>query len=409
MRVKSLLLFLLLLTWSTAHAQHHFKVLHAFGDGTDGAGVWDSVTLDLQGSIYGTTSGGGAYGYGSVFELSPESNGRWNESVLQSFKPLDPNGAEPNGGLVLNSVGNLYGTTQAGGKYGVGTTFRLSRSRRGWSFAVIHNFGGPGDPACCPWGNLIMDHGGNLYGTGYAAFALSPGPKGWTEAILHSFTGKRGDGAGPQAGPIRDAAGNLYGTTLYGGGSKVCADGCGTVWELKPPVSDDTPGVKAWTEHILHRFGFSDNDGVFPGVGQLAMDAAGNLYGTANGGKYRSGVVFKLSRVAVESTFDEVWHQTILYSFTGAGDGSFPEGVILGKTGNLYGIAGAGGGTGNGVVFKLMPQADGSWKYVLLHTFLGSDGAEPVANLTFGPDGKLYGTAPVGGPHGGGVVFQLTP
>src|SRR6202035_1166299 len=135
------------------------------------------------------------------------------------------------------------------------------------------------------------------YGTGGSAFELSPGAKAWTETTLHNFTGNKGDGFLPQAGPIRDAAGNLYGTTLYGGGGPLCSDGCGTVWELEPPASDDTSGAKAWKERILHRFGFSADDGVWPSLGQLAMDPQGNLYGAAGGGKYNGGVVFKATRV----------------------------------------------------------------------------------------------------------------
>src|SRR5208337_3815022 len=174
MRPKLLLLMLLMLPSLAAQAQHQFKVLHAFGAGHDGAGVWDSVAFDGHGNLYGTTSGGGAYGYGTVFELSPRADGRWKESLLESFKVHDPRGAEPNGGLVLDSTGTLYGTTQTGGKYGAGTTFELNPRRGGWAFRVIHHFGGPGDYACCPWGNLVTDSAGNLYGTSYAAFELSP-------------------------------------------------------------------------------------------------------------------------------------------------------------------------------------------------------------------------------------------
>ncbi len=411
MRPKFLLFAFLILPLLAAHAQHQFRVLRAFGVGHDGAGVWDSVAFDKHGNLYGTTSGGGEYGYGTVFELSPESGGRWKETLLVSFKPLDPRGAEPNGGLVLDSAGNLYGTTQTGGKYGAGTAFELTPQSGDWAFRVIHHFGGPGDYACCPWGNLVMDAGGSVYGTSYAAFELSPGSKGWTETQLHLFTGKNDDGLGPQAGPIRDASGNLYGTTLYGGGGPLCSDGCGTVWELQPPASDDPSGVTAWKERILHRFGFSDNDGVWPGLGQLAMDSQGNLYGTADGGKY-AGIVFKLTRVSKAASVDDVSRETILYNFTGGADGNHPSGgVILDNAGNLYGttIAGGSSNCGCGVVFKLSPQAGGTWKYTLLHTFVGPDGSQPDANLTLGPDGKLYGTTATGGAHGGGVVFQLTP
>jgi uncharacterized repeat protein (TIGR03803 family) len=407
MRLKILLVVLLFCPSLVAHGQRRFRVLHAFGSGTDGAGVWDSVTLDTQGDVYGTTSGGGVYKGGTVFRLTPGSNGRWKETILHNFG-WQNDGAGPLGGVIFDLKGDLYGTTETGGGgYTYGTVYKLSSGPGGWRETVLHRFGRT-DQAGSPWGNLVMDERRNLYGTAYAAFELSPGPKGWTETILHEFTGKNGDGAGPQAGPIRDAAGNLYGTTFYGGGGPLCTDGCGTVWELSPPGS----GTKSWTERILHAFGFSRDDGVGPSLGQLAMDAEGNLYGAANGGgKYGPGVVFKLTRVPSNSGSGEVWMETILYNFTGGADGNGPGGgVILDSAGNLYGTTIAGGsGCGCGVVYRLSPTASGTWKYTLLHTFQGSDGAQPDANLTLGPDGKVYGTAATGGTNGGGVAFELTP
>jgi uncharacterized repeat protein (TIGR03803 family) len=406
MRPKFLLFSILILPLLAAHAQHQFRVLHSFGAGNDGAGVWDSVTIDASGNVYGTTSGKGVYGGGTVFRLTLGSGGHWSETILHNFG-WENDGAGPLGGVILGISGRLYGTTQVGGAYSAGTVFELASGPHGWKETTLYSFGN-NDPACCPWGNLTLDPNGNLYGTGGSAFEVSPGSKKWVESILHSFTGKNGDGAAPFAGPIRDAAGDLYGTTRYGGGGPLCApDGCGIVWQLLPPAADESSGAKPWTEHILHRFGFSQNDGDTPALGQLAMDAAGNLYGAAGGGKYHAGVVFKLTRVT--DTSQQTWRETILYSFTGGADGDSPGGgVILDSAGNLYGTTIAGG-TGNGVVFKLSPQADGSWKYTLLHTFVGTDGSQPDANLTLGPDGKLYGTTATGGAHGGGVVFQLTP
>jgi uncharacterized repeat protein (TIGR03803 family) len=215
MRVR--VLCFLLLPFSV-QAQHNFRVLHAFGSGNDGAGVYGSVILDAQGNVYGTTAGGGAYGdFGTVFRLTPENNGRWKETLLHSFHSQD-GGAGAQGGLVLGHDSTLYGTTQSFGEYNAGTTFQLTPQEGGWTFRVIHQFGGPGDYACCPWGSLIVDPKGNLYGTSYAAFELSPGAGKWTETQLHDFNGKNGDGLGPLAGPIRDIAGNLYGTTNLGGG-----------------------------------------------------------------------------------------------------------------------------------------------------------------------------------------------
>jgi len=410
LRPKFLLLALLVLASLAAQGQYHFRVLHSFGAGTDGSGVWDGVTLDASGNIYGATSGGGSHNDGIIFQLTPHSSGRWTETILHTFPSSPDDGGGPWGGVVLDSKGNLYGTTISLGRHDSGIAFSLAPDKPGWREKILHSFcsrqncndGG------APWGSLIADPKGDLFGTGYVAFELTPGQKGWTDVTLHDFTGKNSDGWFPMAGPIRDAAGNLYGTTLHGGGGPLCADGCGTVWQLQPPASEESAPM-AWTEHILHRFGFSDSDGVWPGVGQLAIDAQGNLYGTANGGKYRAGVVYKLARPAAGS--DEEWQETILYNFTGRADGAVSAGVIFDHAGNLYGTTAIGGASECrcGVVFKLSPRKDGSWKYTLLHTFVGTDGAEPNNNLTLGPDGNLYGTAATGGAYGGGVVFELTP
>jgi len=401
------LVCLMLLPCLALHAQDqfHFRALHEFGNAKDGAGVWDSVTVDDHGNVYGTTSGGGTYRHGIVFRLELGRDGRWAETIIHNFPDSPVDGQGPLGGMLFDPPGTLYGTTQGGGgNYEYGTVFKMSLGSSGWKETILHRFGLK-DQACCPQGNLAWDTKADLYGTADSIFELFHGEKYWTETVLHIFTGRGGDGSGPEAGPIRDAAGNLYGTTLGGGGSKECGDGCGTVWELSPPASGS--GAQGWTEHILYRFGFSGNE-AFPGVGQLAMDAQRNLYGAVLGGKYRAGVIYELSPVPATSATGE-WRETILYNFTGNADGGFPEGVIMDKAGNLYGICGVGGKYGEGTVFKLSPQPDGSWKYTLLHTFTGADGAEPVANPTLGSDGKLYGTTATGGQYGGGVVFQLIP
>lgn len=413
MRSKFLLVALLILPSLVGQGQNRFKVLHAFGAGTDGAGVWDSVTLDAQGNVYGATNGGGTHKDGTIFRLTPMRDGCWKETILHNFPSSTIDGGGPFGGVLVDVNGNLYGMTMSLGTHDRGVAFQLAPSRGGWREEILHSF--CSRPSCedggAPWGNLMMDSNSDLYGTGYVAFELARHPKGWWgDTTIHVFTGKNGDGSGPQAGPIRDAAGNLYGTTRYGGGGPWCApDGCGVVWELSPPADS---GNQGWTERILYRFGFSRTDGDTPSLGQLAMDREGNLYGAAGGGKYKIGIVFKLSRTSATPGGPEVWSEKILYNFgTTSADGAYPGGgVILDSAGNLYGTTIAGGfGCGCGVVFKLSPTAHGAWKYTLLHTFQGTDGAQPDANLTLGPDGKLYGTTATGGPYGGGVVFQLTP
>jgi uncharacterized repeat protein (TIGR03803 family) len=411
MRCRVLLLALLTSCALLAHAQYKFTILHGFGAGIDGGGVYSSVTLDADGNLYGTTVGGGAYSAGTVFRLRSGTDGRWSESILHHFGSFSSGDGEgPLGGLVFDSTGNLYGTTETAGRYHRGTVFRLTQSGGRWVESTLYDF--CKKPQCrdgaAPWGNVALDGLGNVYATAGYAVELSPSTNGWTELVLHRFTGKNGDGSGPQAGPIRDAAGNLYGTTLYGGGSNECGGGCGTVWEMQPAARGGATGAKSWKEHILHRFGYG-HDGGFPSLGPLAMDQKGNLYGTTkSGGPRRAGTVYKLTRSTAPSRGS--WKETILHGFAEDQDGFLPEGgVILDQAGNIFGTTGAGGGFGYGVVFELSPLKNGHWKYTLLHAFNGSDGSNPTANLTLGPDGKLYGTASVGGPHGGGVVFEITP
>jgi uncharacterized repeat protein (TIGR03803 family) len=222
--------------------------------------------------------------------------------------------------------------------------------------------------------------------------------------VLHTFTGQNGDGYIPRAGLIIDKIGNLYGTTQYGGPGNG-----GTVYQLRR--SPAALGGGGWRERILHRFPFFRGDGVMPSLGQLAMDRAGNLYGSTAGGgiKGGNGTVYKLTRLPL--TPEGVWAETILYDFGAGENGSEPSGgVILDEAGNLYGTTIAGGSPlcGCGVVYKLAPQPDGHWQYTVLHSFVGYDGAEPDANLTIGPDGNLYGTTATGGPGGAGVVFEIT-
>ena len=234
----------------------------------------------------------------------------------------------------------------------------------------------------------------------YSAFELTLGSNGWRAAELHSFTGQNGDGSGPYAAPILDAAGNVYGTTEHGGGGG-CGGGCGTAYELRP-----MPEGK-WKESILHKFDVHPGDGAFPGVGALVLDSAGRLYGTTDvGGATGNGTIYRLTPQSGGH-----WKETILYSFKGGASGQEPSaGVVMDEAGNLYGTTiGGGSGCDCGVVYKLAPGKNGKWTYTVLHTFVGSDGAEPDANLIVGDKGNLYGTTATGGSGGYGVVFEITP
>jgi uncharacterized repeat protein (TIGR03803 family) len=388
-------LILVLSIWSTtAWAAPKYKVLHDFGNGNDGAGLYGGVVRAANGKLYGTTGGGGLYRYGTVWQLTPHANGKWVERVLHNFKIHDPNGDEPTGTLTLDPAGNLYGsTTQDGGSYTYGTVFEMQPSTNGWTLRVIHRFG-KNDPANGPVGGVIMDPAGNLYGVGGWAFELSPASDGWKETLIHEFNCQNGDGCGIIDRPILDSAGNLYGTTEHGGTSKNCGDGCGTVYELHP-LSDGS-----WKETILHDFG-APKDGSFPLAG-VTMDTAGNLYGGTGG--YNSGTVFELLRQS-----DGHWKETILHRFQAGSGGNDPGAVVLDAKGNLYGTTGQGGGQCNcGVLYELSPQANGTWKYTVLYQFNGYDGTGSGLPMIFDDKGNLYGTGG-GGAYNLGVVFEFTP
>jgi uncharacterized repeat protein (TIGR03803 family) len=373
-----------------AWATPTYKVLYAFS-GEDGAGgLWGSLLLDGSGNLYGPATE-------NVFKLTPQAAGEWNVTFLHRFG-YGNDGSIADAGLIFDPSGNLYGTTTSGGGSGKnGTVFELSPEPDGsWKETVLYRFVGGGGVGAD--GGVVRDSKGNLYGPG---LELSPGPKGWRLKVLHKFPSYQGDGVDPYAVPVMDASGNLYGATQHGGSSHYCDAGCGTVYELSPKR-----GGK-WEERILHSFGSYPHDGSLPKVGALALDGSGNLYGTtADGGTTGSGVIFKLSPASGGK-----WHESILYNIPGGAEGDEPAaGVVMDQAGNLYGTTIAGGsGCDCGVVYELSPGKNGEWKYTVLHTFVGSDGAEPDANLILDGKGNLYGTTATGGSGGAGVAFELTP
>jgi uncharacterized repeat protein (TIGR03803 family) len=342
------------------------SILHSFTTGEAFYGSEpSSLVFDGSGNLYGETAYGGAHGVGLVFELSPSASGGWTEKNLYSFKG-DRDGGNPFGGLILDQAGNLYGTTQFGGSAGCGsacgTVFELTPGVNGkWSETVLYSFAG-GNDGFFPVGGVVFDRAGNLYGTtqygGIQSFQCSPSGcgtvfklspatgGGWTESQLHLFTEQGGDGALPVAGLIFDETGNLYGTTAFGGTHTLdCSIGCGAVFELSPTESG------GWTERTLD--GFVGLDGYLPVAGVI-FDAAGNLYGTTEGGFDTEGTVFELSPVSGG------WNETVLHVFPfsdpGSHDGQFPEaGLILDRSGNVYGTTTDGGKSGGGMVFEITP------------------------------------------------------
>jgi uncharacterized repeat protein (TIGR03803 family) len=377
------------------------KVLYSFRGGSDGASPFSSVIADGSGNLYGTTNVGGGGtcrfgGCGTVFKVTPGGS----ESVLYAFTGGN-DGAYPYAGLTSDSASNYYGTTQAGGGCGIGegcgTVFRLASDG---TETVLYAFQG-GSDGLNPVGGLMIDNGGNFYGTtagggNYEGADCTSGgcgtvyevtPSG-TKTALYAFQGGT-DGWAPNGSLIADSSGNLYGTTLFGGSETLCNTvGCGTLFKIAPDG----------TESVLYAFK-DGGDGAVPDAGVIA-DASGNFYGTTSqGGTSNLGTVFKLAPDGTE---------TVLYSFQGGNDGRAPESaLIMDKAGNLYGTTFYGGGTkcrdgGCGTVFKLAPDG----REIVLFAF-GNGGRFPAAGLLAGPHGLLYGTATAGGAGHDGVVFRV--
>ncbi len=379
-------------------------VLYSFGaTATDSTFPFAGLFLDASGNLYGTSVSGGVNNAGSVFELTPQAGGGWSETVLHSFGG-GSDGGNPSSTLIADATGALYGTSSSGGSFGYGTVFKLGKSGNAFSDVVLHSFNFNGKDGYVPQGGgLVMDAAGNLYGTTPSGGLYNLGtvfelvPKaagGWSEIILHSF-GNHADGGSPMGNLILDAAGNVYGTTLGGG-----AQSCGTVFEL----IHKTGG--GWVEKIVHNFNNKTFDGCYPSAG-LVFDAAGNLYSTTQaGGAFNNGTVFELLPQVNGS-----WSKTLLHSFGSGSDGAAPNaGLTFDASSNLYSTTLIGGAFGGGTVFKLTPQPAGSWTETVLHSFgSGTDGSSPTSGLVFDAAGNLYSTTQAGGTYGVGTVFEVTP
>ncbi len=393
-------------------------VLHSFNPGIrDGLNPQGTLIFDTSGNLYGTTYGGGVNGCfgstfncGTVFELSPTSAGEWTEKVLHNFG-RGQDGSSPSAGLVLDASGNLYGATDLGGANGYGTVFELSPAKDGnWTEKVLHHFNYNGRDGMYPYGGVMVDASGNVYGTtagggslgSGTVFELVPTANGrWMEKILHNFVypGTAADGWAPWGGVIADALGNLYGTTSAGG-----PYGYGTVFELSPMVSGN------WTEKILHNFNYDGTDGV-QSYAKLAFDRAGNLYGsTPGGGAGNRGTVFELVPLS-----NGVWKEKIAHDFIADGtDGVQPgAGVIVDGSGNILGTTIGSSARGFGTVYELVPNGNGRFSERILFNFTGLNGERPEGSLILDPSGNIYGTTNLGGSFGGmfgyGTVFEITP
>jgi hypothetical protein len=452
MRTIGRLVLLLALACSfvpVASAEWKEKVLYSFQGGTnDGFVPAGGVVFDKQGNLYGATTGGGPstcapFGSecGTVFQLSPppQKGGSWTETLIYQFQGKGSNdGSVPNGGLIIDAAGNLYGVTAYGGtgyclllgsNAGCGTVYKISPPQQqggAWTETILHSFA-TAKEGYLAIGNLVFDSAGNLYGATWfggdkgttcdslyggqcgVVFELSP-PKTkggkWTETVLHNFAGGT-DGGQPNGGLVLDSEGTLFGMTYSGGNHSCKGDGyvgCGTVFRLALPA---LPAAH-WTETILHRFQGYPNDGELPSAG-LVFDAEGKGYGTATGGgSDAAGVVFGLSKAGSH------WAERILHIFDGTTGGGVPHaGLTFDPLGNLYGAA-RGGALSGGVVFRLSPKGAGNWAFSLLYNLGGPpDGKWPDSTLVF--QGQvLYGTTTEGGDGNGceqgcGTIFGLRP
>jgi uncharacterized repeat protein (TIGR03803 family) len=365
-------------------------ILYGFAGGPDGALPVAGLVRDSIGNLYGTTEVGGTTGNGTVFKVDATGH----ETVLHSFS--GPDGSTPISSLILDSNGNLYGTTIGGGAHGQGTVFKVDVSG---NYTVLYSFAGGNDGAN-PWAALVQDSAGNLYGTtnqgGTAdagtVFKVDPSRN---ETVLYSFQGSPSGGANPEAGLVRDSAGNLYGTAI-GGTSQV-----GLVFKVDP----------SGNETVLYNFKGYPDDGAYP-QSSLIRDAAGNLYGmTSAGGSGNCvsssnqpigcGVVFKLNSTG---------NETVLYSFP---DGGFANGYSPGRVGALlqdtagllYGTRQRGGASDAGLIFQL--DTAGHEADLYSFTAKNGDGGYPEASLILDDASSLLGTTMEGGAFGAGTVFRL--
>lgn len=388
-----------------------FSVIYSF-NGPNGGNPTGDLIMDSAGNLYGTTCSGGSANGGTVFKLDQKGQ----QTVLHSFSGSD--GWCPYSGLLLGLDGSLYGTTSASGAFSGGNVFKVDMNG---NFAVIHSFDPNHGDGEVPLGSLIQDAYGNLYGTTFTGGSSGLGrvfkmDLQGNESVLHDFAGT--GGAKPRGGVVRDQAGNFHGTTsLLGLGQfSNCptsytepVPGCGTVFQL------DSTG--AWAGAISFQ-GFGDGDHPYAGP---IIDQAGNLYGTArDGGGSKFGTVF---------IADPSGGLRGLHSFAGSPtDGAHPEApLIRDPFGNLYGTttdgtsnSGVGcsdptGTVGCGTVFKVDP----SGMETILHNFTGGvDGSVPHGGMVLDAGGNLYGTATSGGNvtcmpnsnvgYGCGTVFKLS-
>jgi uncharacterized repeat protein (TIGR03803 family) len=385
-------------------------VVYSFAGSPDGAEPYTGVIALTKRQaprcpcLVGTTlKGGDSNNDGTVYSLTPGTKGAWTESVLYAFKgATTSDGSEPIGiWKPLDSTSPLFVTTLAGGTYGAGAVVELTPTSSGsWTEEVLHSFG-PSPDGQSPYGAVVADTKGNLYGTtgsggkGFGVvYRMQPNGSSYTESVLYSFEGGN-DGANPHAGLIIDKEGALYGTTVDGGSAN-----SGTVFKL-------TPQGSGYTESILYSFQGPPNDGAQPygaltAVGTLPLAANGKVIGmSSSGGSRGYGIVYELTLTGSSAK------ESVLWNFGSVtGDGAYPYGnACIDKKGAIYGTTsagGSGGPSGLGTFFTLTPSSSTYKENV--YSFTGANGASPYAGPSVDSKGNLYVTTGAGGSKGHGTV-----
>jgi hypothetical protein len=400
----------------TKTAASAFTVLHVFRLPAQGQNPYAPVVVDSAGNIFGETNQGGdptsGGGCGTVYELKP-SGTRYTEITLRRFRSR-PDGCGPSGGLTIDFNGTIYGTTEWGGRtprQGSGTVFKLAPSGSGYKYAVIYRFKDNRDGAW-PVGSVLISngvlYGATQYGASYACagntegcgtvYKLTPNGSTYKETILYVFKGGD-DGLLPVAGVAMDSSGALYGTTQFGGGFG--SIGGGTVYKL-------TPSSSGYRESVIHAFGYS-GDGSTPWA-PVIVESNGAVVGTTlygGGGSNGGGTVFRLTPLGSK------YQETILYRFAGGSDGSQPQAPVIEDRGILFGTTsdGADGFPCRhdcGTIYELRPNAR-SYQHTVLFRFHGETGYFPRAGVIL-RQRALYGATYFGGnrhKYAAGTVFRL--
>lgn len=399
-------------------ARNAFLVIHKFTGSPDGAEpqtgiVFNRDNPNVPSDLGVTAMGGDSNNDGTLYGLTKGKGGSWTESVLYSFKGgSNGDGSEPTGLVLIahTATDSTLVSTAAGGTSNNGAAIALTPTSSGvWKETFVYSFGGTPDGAN-PSGNPLVDTQGNIYGTTSAGgtnglgtvYRLQPKGSSYSESILYSFGSGKSDGAHPMAGLILDKKGALYGTTVKGGSA-----GYGSVFKL-------TPSGSGYTESILYSFQGAPKDGAYPygGLtpvgGGLSLIAGGKVIGmTSSAGSHGGGIAYE-----VGPTSSGGYKESVLWNFGSvSGDGTDPHGGVCvnKKTGVIAGTTvagGSGGSSGFGTFFTLTPS--GTTYKESVYSFTGTDGANPYGGPSVDGNGDIYLTTAEGGKKNKGAVVHVT-